>query len=57
MRLTPTTKRRSVSPIRDSDYDSVVIVAVHENFQVVEGLKLSRETVEELFPHREYVNG
>jgi hypothetical protein len=57
IRLTPTTKRRNLSPIRDNAYDSVVVVLLDENFQVVEGLKLSRETVEELFAHREYVNG
>ena len=57
IRLTPTTKRRNVSPIRDDGYDSVVIVLLDENFRVVEGLKLDRETVEDLFPHREYVNG
>src|SRR4051794_24616043 len=26
MRTTPTTKRRNLSPIRDSDYDSVLVV-------------------------------
>jgi len=57
MRLTPTTKRRNVSPIRDRDYDSVVIVVFDEDFQVTEALKLSREAVEELFAHRPYVNG
>lgn len=57
IRSTSATKRRNVSPIRDSAYDSVVIVVLDENFQVVEGLKFSRETVEELFPHRDYVNG
>ena len=36
MRLTPTTKRRNVSPIRDRDYDSVVIVVFDEDFQVTE---------------------
>jgi hypothetical protein len=57
IRSTPTTRRQNASPIRDRAYDSVVIVVLDENFQVVEGLKLSRETVEELFPHRDYVNG
>jgi hypothetical protein len=57
IRSTPTTRRRNVSPIRDNAYDSVVIVVLDEHFQVVEGLKLARETVEDLFPHREYVNG
>ncbi|MBA3428822.1 MAG: hypothetical protein H0U07_09650 [Actinobacteria bacterium] len=57
MRTTPTSKRRNVSPIRDSDYDSVVIVVFDEDFKVLEGLKLTREVVEELFAHRPYVNG
>jgi hypothetical protein len=48
IRSTPTTRRRNASPIRDRAYDSVVIVVLDENFQVLEGLKLSRETVEEL---------
>lgn len=57
MRTTPTSKRRNVSPIRDSDYDSVVIVVFDEDFQVTAGLKFTREVVEELFAHRPYVNG
>lgn len=57
MRLTASGKRQNLSPIRDSDYDSVVIVIFDENFQLTEGLKLSREVVENLFQHRDYVNG
>lgn len=57
MRTTATTKRRNVSPIRDIEYDSVVIVIFDEDFQVLEGLKMSRALVEELFAHRDYVNG
>lgn len=57
MRTTPTSKRRNLSPIRDRDYDSVVIVVFDEDFQVTEGLKLTRDVVEELFAHRPYVNG
>jgi hypothetical protein len=57
MRTTPTSKRRNLSPIRDNDYDSVVIVVFNEDFQVTEGLRLTREVVEELFAHRPYVNG
>jgi hypothetical protein len=57
IRVTPTSRRRNLSPIRDDAYDSVVIVVFDENFQVVEGLKLSRQTVEDLFAHRAYVNG
>lgn len=57
MRTTETTKRRNLSPIRDSDYDSVVIVVFDEDFRVLEGLRLTRDVVEELFAHRAYVNG
>ena len=57
MRRTPTNKRRNVSPIRDRDYDSVVIVVFDEDFNVTEGLKFPREAVEDLFEHRAYVNG
>lgn len=57
MRQTPGQTRRNVSPIRDRDYDFVVIVIMDEDFSVTEGLRLSRPLVEELFPHREYVNG
>jgi Family of unknown function (DUF6998) len=55
MRQTPTNKRRNVSPIRDRDYDSVVIVIFNENFQVTEGLRLARATVEELFEHKAWM--
>jgi hypothetical protein len=57
IRVTPRSRRRNLSPIRDDAYDSVVIVVFDENFQVVEGLKLSRQTVEDLFALRAYVNG
>jgi hypothetical protein len=57
MRMTETTKRRNVSPIRDADYDSVVIVVFDEDFKLTEGLKLAREVVEDLFQHRDHVNG
>ncbi len=57
MRTTPTTKRRNLSPIRDTDYDSVVVVIFDEDFRVIEGLKLARKVVEDLFPHRAHVNG
>ena len=57
MRTTMTTKRRNVSPIRDSDYDSVVIVIFDEDFRVLEGLKIPRAVVEELFAVRPYLNG
>lgn len=57
MRTTETSKRRNLSPIRDTDYDAVVIVIFDEDFRVTEGLRLSRELVEELFEHKPYVNG
>lgn len=57
LRQTATGKRRNLSPIRDADYDSVVIVLFDEDFRVTEGLKLTREVVGELFEHRAHVNG
>ena len=57
MRLTPTSNRRNLSPIRDRNYDFVVVVIFDENFQVTEGLRFSRKVVEELFEHHAYVNG
>ncbi len=57
MRRTPTNKRSNLSPIRDAEYDSLVVVIFNENFHVIEGLRLSRAVVEELFDHRAYVNG
>ena len=57
VRTTPTTKRKNLSPIRDTDYDSVVIVVFNEDFQVTEGLKLTREVADELSSYRAHVNG
>ena len=57
LRQTATGRRRNLSPIRDADYDSVVIVLFDEDFRVTEGLKLAREVVEELFEPRAHVNG
>ena len=57
LRETATGKRRNLSPIRDADYDAVVVVIFDEDFRVTEGLKLAREVVEDLFEHRPYVNG
>lgn len=50
-------KRTNLSPIRDVDYESVIIVIFDEDFRISEGLKLTRELVEELYDHRAYVNG
>jgi hypothetical protein len=49
--------RRNLSPIRDSDYDAVIVVIFDEDFRVVEGLRIERATVEALFEHRAHVNG
>jgi hypothetical protein len=49
--------RRNLSPIRDADYDAVIVVLFDEDFRVTEGLRIDRPTVEELFPHRAHVNG
>jgi 5S rRNA maturation endonuclease (ribonuclease M5) len=57
MRRTATNRRRNLSVIRDADYDAVVIVILDEDYRVSEGMRLERETVEALFPHRDYVNG
>jgi hypothetical protein len=57
LRRTVTSKRRNLSPIRDRDYDAVVVVIFREDFSVEEGLWISRALVERLFEHRPYVNG
>lgn len=57
LRQTGAQTRRNLSPIRDRDYEAVIIVIFDEDFRVTEGLRLTRETVEALFPHREHVNG
>lgn len=49
--------RKNLSAIRDTDYDSVVVVVFNADFTVREALKFPRSTVEELFEHRDYVNG
>jgi hypothetical protein len=56
-RSTPTNKRTALSPIRESDYDSVVVVLFDEDFRVTEGLKFPRELVEERFEPNAHVNG
>ncbi len=57
IRRMPDTKRRNLSPIRDRDYDYVIVVMFDENFTIERGLRLSRDLVERLFPHKPYVNG
>lgn len=57
VRNTATNKRTNLSPIRDADYDSVVVVVFDEDFQVTEGLKFPRAVVEELFEPTAHVNG
>jgi len=57
LRKTPDKTRTVLSPIRDEEYDSVVVVIFNEAFQVTEGLRLTRELVEELFPIKEHQNG
>jgi hypothetical protein len=57
IRTTATTKRKNLSPIRDRDYDSVVVVIFDEEFQVTDALKLDREVAEELASYRAHVNG
>jgi hypothetical protein len=57
LRQTGARGRRNLSPIRDVDYDAVIIVIFDQDFRVIEGLRIERATVEELFPHRAHVNG
>ena len=57
LRLTGASGRRNLSPIRDTDYDAVIVVIFDEDFRVTEALRLERATVEQLFPHRAHVNG
>jgi len=57
LRQTGARGRRNLSPIRDVDYDAVIVVIFDEDFRVTEGLRIRRATVEELFPHRAHVNG
>ena len=57
LRLAGASGRRNLSPIRDTDYDAVIVVIFDENFRVTEALRIERETVEQLFPHRAHVNG
>ncbi len=57
MRRVAGSTRRNLSPIRDEDYDTVVVVIFDEDFNVTEGLLLDRATVEDLFAVRKHVNG
>lgn len=57
LRLAGARGRRNLSPIRDSDYEAVIVVIFDEDFRVIEGLRIERRTVEELFAHRAHVNG
>jgi hypothetical protein len=57
IRTTRATKRRNLSPIRDADFDSVVVVVFDEDFGVTDALKLSRDVAEELSVFWAHVNG
>lgn len=57
LRQTGARSRRNLSPIRDSDYDAVIVVIFDEDIRVTEGLRIARSVVEEVFPHRDHVNG
>ncbi|MGO8936051.1 MAG: DUF6998 domain-containing protein [Mycobacterium sp.] len=50
-------RRVTCSAIRGCDYDAALVVVFDTNFELTDGLKIARETVEALFPHREHVNG
>lgn len=57
IRTTATTKRKNLSPIRDRDYDSVVVVVFDEEFQVTDALKLTRDVAEDTASWVGHVNG
>jgi hypothetical protein len=57
IRTTSTTQRKNLSPIRDREYDSVVVVVFDEQFQVTDALKLTREVAEDLASFVKHVNG
>jgi hypothetical protein len=57
LRKTPNHKRTMLSPIQDTEYDAVVVILFNEDFQITEGLRLARPVVEDLFDHKDYVNG
>lgn len=57
VRNTPTTSRKNLSPIRDQNYDSVVVVVFDEDYTVTDGLKLSREVAEDLAKWVPHING
>jgi hypothetical protein len=48
-RKTPESKPSVLSPISDDEYDSLVVVIFDEQFRVTEGLKASRELIEDRF--------
>ena len=57
LRVVPGKKRTALSPIRDRDYDTVVVVIFDEEFRVTEGLRMTRETAESVGKHVAHVNG
>ncbi|WP_143545293.1 hypothetical protein [Rhodococcus sp. 15-649-2-2] len=57
VRQAGTRTRRNVSPIRDAEYDSVVIVMFDADFQLTNTIGMNRAVVEKLFSVRTYVNG
>lgn len=58
LRRTGARTRRNLSPIRSDDgYTAVVIVIFSEDLRVEEALRIPRDTVNELFPRSEHVNG
>lgn len=58
LRRTGMRRRRNLSPIRsDHGYTAVVVVIFSEDLRVEQALRIPREVVNELFPHRPHVNG
>ncbi|HET7060194.1 MAG TPA: hypothetical protein VFH99_02665 [Candidatus Saccharimonadales bacterium] len=48
-RETPDSTPTVLSPISEDEYDSVVVVLFDEDFQITEGLKATREVIEDRF--------
>jgi hypothetical protein len=46
-----------LSPISDDEYDSLVVVIFDEDFRVIEGLKATRELIEERSASTKRING
>ncbi|MFI5501706.1 DUF6998 domain-containing protein [Nocardia asteroides] len=57
MRRTPGSKRTALSAIRDTDYDTVLVIIFDVNYELVEAFSMTREKAEAAFTHSSHVNG